>query len=102
MKSLLFRLYLAIMKLLARFQRENPQAWVILNGAGRGGSNGYLFYKYLKREHPELDVSLIEPWPSSHLPSILNGPLPIGARKKLLKSSLAASGTGASAGCEHT
>lgn len=68
MKSLLFRLYLAIMKLLARFQRENPQAWVILNGAGRGGSNGYLFYKYLKREHPELDVSLIEPWPSSHLP----------------------------------
>ncbi|MDK6804063.1 CDP-glycerol glycerophosphotransferase family protein, partial [Lactobacillus mulieris] len=24
-------------------------------------------YKYLRKEHPELNVTLVEPWPSSHL-----------------------------------
>lgn len=68
MKSILFRLYLAVMKFLARWQKEDPNTYVILNGAGRSGSNGYLFYKYLRREHPEVTAYLIEPWPSSHLP----------------------------------
>ncbi len=68
MKSILFRLYLAVMKFLARWQKEDPNTYVILNGSGRSGSNGYLFYKYLCREHPEVTAYLIEPWPSSHLP----------------------------------
>ena len=68
MKTFLFRLYLAMMKFLASLQKEDPNCFVILNGAGRSGSNGYLFYRYLKKEHPEVTAYLIEPWPSSHLP----------------------------------
>lgn len=68
MKSILFRIYLAIMKFMASMIKEDPNSYVILNGAGRSGSNGYLFYKYLKENHPEVTASLIEPWPSSHLP----------------------------------
>lgn len=68
MKTFLFRLYLAMMKFLASLQKEDPNCFVILNGAGRSGSNGYLFYRYLKKEHPEATAYLIEPWPSSHLP----------------------------------
>ncbi len=68
MKTFLFRLYLAMMKFLASLQKEDPNCFVILNGAGRSGSNGYLFYRYLKKEHPEAAAYLIEPWPSSHLP----------------------------------
>ena len=49
MKSFLFRLYLAAMKLIARFTPVQDNKVVILNGAGRSGSNGYLFGKYLKR-----------------------------------------------------
>lgn len=40
---------------------------MILNGGGRSGSNGYLFYKYLKKEQPDVKAVLVEPWPSSHL-----------------------------------
>lgn len=67
MKSFLFRLYLAWMSFFARLTPMKDKNIVILNGAGRSGSNGYLFYKYLKRHHPDCNVSLIEPWPSSHL-----------------------------------
>lgn len=67
MKSFLFRLYLAWMSFLARFTTMEENNIVILNGAGRSGSNGYLFYKYLQINHPEYNVTLVEPWPSSHL-----------------------------------
>ncbi len=67
MKSFLFRLYLAWMSFLARFTTMEENNIVILNGAGRSGSNGYLFYKYLQLNHPEYNVTLVEPWPSSHL-----------------------------------
>lgn len=66
MKSFLFRSYLAFMSFLAKFTTMEDNHIVILNGAGRSGSNGYLFYKYLQTNHPEFDVTLIEPWPSSH------------------------------------
>ncbi|MCF1783853.1 CDP-glycerol glycerophosphotransferase family protein [Lactobacillus mulieris] len=68
MKTFIFGLYLNLMKLLAHLIPTDKQGYVILNGAGRSGSNGYLFYKYLKDRHPELNVTLVEPWPSSHLP----------------------------------
>ncbi|WP_281830057.1 MULTISPECIES: CDP-glycerol glycerophosphotransferase family protein [Lactobacillus] len=67
MKSLLFRVYLCLMKIFAYFNPIQPNEVVILNGAGRSGSNGYLFYKYLQLNHPEYQVTLVEPWPSSHL-----------------------------------
>lgn len=67
MKSLLFRLYLNIMCFLAHFTTMEDNNIVILNGSGRSGSNGYLFYKYLQLNHPEYNVTLVEPWPSSHL-----------------------------------
>lgn len=66
MKSFLFRLYLAWMSFLAKFTTMENNNIVILNGAGRSGSNGYLFYKYLQTNHPEYNVTLVEPWPSSH------------------------------------
>lgn len=68
MKSYLFRVYLAWMRLLAHFVRTNPKQITVLNGSGRSGSNGYLFFKYIKRNHPDYQIDLIEPWPSSHLP----------------------------------
>ncbi|RMC24881.1 MULTISPECIES: CDP-glycerol glycerophosphotransferase family protein [unclassified Lactobacillus] len=68
MKKFLFRLYLNLMKLVARFTRINNKSVVILNGAGRSGSNGYIFAKYLQKNHPEYKVTVVEPWPSSHLP----------------------------------
>ncbi|KRM33616.1 teichoic acid biosynthesis protein [Lactobacillus intestinalis DSM 6629] len=55
------------MKFLCQFTAVEDNRIVILNGAGRSGSNGYVFYKYLQVNHPEFNVSLIEPWPSSHL-----------------------------------
>ena len=67
MKSFLFRLYLALMKFRAHFTTMENNNIVILNGSGRSGSNGYAFYKWLLLNHPEYNVSLIEPWPSSHL-----------------------------------
>ncbi|MBD5430187.1 CDP-glycerol glycerophosphotransferase family protein [Lactobacillus sp.] len=67
MKSLFFRLYLSVMKFLAGLMPTKKNAVVILNGAGRSGSNGYIFYKYLQKNYPNLDVTLVEPWPSSHL-----------------------------------
>lgn len=67
MKSILFRIYLSWMSFWARFTTMQENNIVILNGAGRSGSNGYLFFKYLLINHPEYNVSLIEPWPSSHL-----------------------------------
>lgn len=67
MKNFLFRLYLNLMKLVARFTRINHKSVVILNGAGRSGSNGYIFAKYLQKKHPEYKVTVVEPWPSSHL-----------------------------------
>ena len=67
MKSVLFGLYIRFLKLCAFFVPIRSNSFVILNGAGRSGSNGYLFYKYLRKEHPELNVTLVEPWPSSHL-----------------------------------
>lgn len=68
MKNFLFRLYLSLMKLGARFTKIKENKIVVLNGAGRSGSNGYLFAKYIKENHPDYDVTVIEPWPSSHLP----------------------------------
>lgn len=68
MKSLIFRWYLNLMKFLAGLMPTKKNAVVILNGAGRSGSNGYIFYKYLQKNYPNLDVTLVEPWPSSHLP----------------------------------
>lgn len=67
MKSFLFRLYLKWMCFLAHFTTMEENNVVILNGSGRSGSNGYLFYKYLQLNHPEFNVTLVEPWPSSHL-----------------------------------
>ena len=67
MKSLFFRLYLWGMSLLASFRPIKEKNIVVLNGSGRSGSNGYLFYKYIKANHPDYDVTLVEPWPSSHL-----------------------------------
>lgn len=68
MKNILFRLYLNLMRSGAKLTRIKENKVVILNGAGRSGSNGYLFAKYLRQHHPEYDVALVEPWPSSHLP----------------------------------
>lgn len=67
MKSFLFRLYLAMMSFFARFTPMQDSDIVVLNGSGRSGSNGYLFYKYLQLNYPEYNVTLVEPWPSSHL-----------------------------------
>ena len=67
MKSFLFRLYLALMKFRAHFTTMENNNIVILNGSGRSGSHGYAFYKWILLNHPEYNVSLIEPWPSSHL-----------------------------------
>lgn len=67
MKSLFFRWYLNMMKFLAGLVPTKKNAVIILNEAGRSGSNGYIFYKYLKQNYPNLEVTLVEPWPSSHL-----------------------------------
>lgn len=67
MKNFLFRLYINLMKICARMTRIKANKVVVLNGAGRSGSNGYLFAKYLRQNHPDYDVTLVEPWPSSHL-----------------------------------
>lgn len=67
MKSFLFRLYLSWMKFLCHFTTIEENNVVVLNGAGRSGSNGYIFYKYMQLNHPEYNVTLVEPWPSSHL-----------------------------------
>lgn len=68
MKSFLFRIYLKLMKLYAGLHPVKENIIVILNGAGRSGSNGYLFYKWLKENQPNYQPVLVEPWPSSHLP----------------------------------
>ncbi|MDF7683312.1 CDP-glycerol glycerophosphotransferase family protein [Lactobacillus sp. ESL0679] len=67
MKSFLFRLYLQVMRFLAHFTKINNKKIVVLNGAGRSGSNGYLFAKYVRAHHPDYTVTLVEPWPTSHL-----------------------------------
>ncbi|WEV37442.1 CDP-glycerol glycerophosphotransferase family protein [Lactobacillus sp. ESL0677] len=67
MKSFLFRLYLQVMRFFARFTKINNKKIVVLNGAGRSGSNGYLFAKYVRAHHPDYPVTLVEPWPTSHL-----------------------------------
>ncbi|GBG04831.1 CDP-glycerol glycerophosphotransferase family protein [Lactobacillus rodentium] len=67
MKNFLFKLYLDFIKLILRWTPTNENLYVILNGSGRSGSNGYIFYKYLKSSHPEIEAVLVEPWPSSHL-----------------------------------
>ena len=67
MKNKLFKIYLEVLKFILHFTRIKRGKYVILNGAGRSGSNGFVFFKYLKKEHPEIDVTLIEPFPSSHL-----------------------------------
>ena len=67
MKSFLFRLYLAWMKFWSRLTTMENNNIVVLNGSGRSGSNGYAFYKWLQLNHPEYNVTLVEPWPSSHL-----------------------------------
>lgn len=68
MKSFFFRWYLNLMKFLAFFVPVKENTIVILNGSGRSGSNGFLFYKYLKKNYSNYQITLIEPWPSSHLP----------------------------------
>lgn len=67
MKSMLFKFYLNVMRFLAGIRPVDDHAIVILNGSGRSGSNGYLYYKYLKENHSNYSVTLVEPWPSSHL-----------------------------------
>lgn len=68
MKNWLFRIYMCLMKIGARFTKIRKNKIVVLNGAGRSGSNGYLFAKYMKKNHPEYEITVVEPWPSSHLP----------------------------------
>ncbi len=68
MKNWLFRIYMCLMKIGARFTKIRENKIVVLNGAGRSGSNGYLFAKYMKKNHPEYEITVVEPWPSSHLP----------------------------------
>lgn len=68
MKSFLFKIYLWLLSRLASLYHTKDKNVVVLNGAGRSGSNGYLFAKYLKKNHPDYQVDVIEPWPSSHLP----------------------------------
>lgn len=67
MKNFLFRCYLRWMKFLCVFTGMVDSKVVILNGAGRSGSNGYVFYKWMLLNHPEMKTVLVEPWPSSHL-----------------------------------
>ena len=67
MKSLFFRLYLWGMNFLASLRPIKEKNIVVLNGSGRSGSNGYLFYKNIKTNHPDYNITLVEPWPSSHL-----------------------------------
>lgn len=67
MKNFLFGLYLSFIKFALKFTPTNDNLYVILNGGGRSGSNGYVFYKYLKKHHPEVEAVLVEPWPSTHL-----------------------------------
>lgn len=67
MKSYLFRIYFKLMMFLLQFVGTDNNLYVILNEAGRSGSNGFIFYRYLKKYHPEVDVVLVEPWPSAHL-----------------------------------
>lgn len=66
MKTILFKLYLFTMRTIAHFT-VSDNSYVVLNGAGRSGSNGYVFYQYMQKNHPEIKGHLIEPWPSSHL-----------------------------------
>ena len=68
MKSFLFTVYLSCIKFLLKFTKTDDNLYVVLNGGGRSGSNGYIFYKYLKQNHPEIQAVLVEPWPTSHLP----------------------------------
>lgn len=67
MKNWLFRIYMCLMKIGARFTKIRENKIVVLNGAGRSGSNGYLFAKYMKKNHPDYEITVVEPWPSSHL-----------------------------------
>lgn len=67
MKNLLFAIYLGIIKFFLKFTKTNPNGYAILNGAGRSGSNGFIFYQYLVGNHPEVEATLVEPFPSSHL-----------------------------------
>lgn len=67
MKNFLFKLYLGCIKLVLQFTKTDANKYVILNGAGRSGSNGFLFYKYLRENHPEISVELVEPFPTTHL-----------------------------------
>lgn len=67
MKAYLFRIYFKLMMFLLKFVGTDNNLYVILNEAGRSGSNGFIFYRYLKKYHPEVDVVLVEPWPSAHL-----------------------------------
>lgn len=67
MKAYLFRIYFKLMMFLLKFVGTDNNLYVILNEAGRSGSNGFIFYRYLRKYHPELDVVLVEPWPSAHL-----------------------------------
>ena len=69
MKSLFFRLYLWGISLLVGLRPIKEKNIVILNGSGRSGSNGYLFYKYIKANHPDYNITLVEPWPSSQSPN---------------------------------
>ncbi|QNQ80899.1 CDP-glycerol glycerophosphotransferase family protein [Lactobacillus sp. PV034] len=67
MKNFLFKIYLNFIKFILRWTPTDDNLYVILNGSGRSGSNGYIFYKYLKVNHSEVETVLVEPWPSSHL-----------------------------------
>lgn len=67
MKAYLFRIYFKLMMFLLKFVGTDNNLYVILNEAGRSGSNGFIFYRYLRKYHPEVDVVLVEPWPSAHL-----------------------------------
>ena len=58
MKSLFFRLYLWGISFLASLRPIKEKNIVVLNGSGRSGSNGYLFYKYIKANHPDYNITL--------------------------------------------
>lgn len=67
LKQTLFATYLNLMKGVCKLIPTKANTVTILNGAGLSGSNAMSFYNYLKTNHPELTVHLINGFPSAHL-----------------------------------
>ena len=63
MKAYLFRIYFKLMMFLLKFVGTDNNLYVILNEAGRSGSNGFIFYRYLRKYHPEFCLLYTSPSP---------------------------------------